>query len=339
VNTARILALLASLLAGANAGAATSQLASYNVDVKRSSVSGLSAGAYMAVQMHVAFSATLMGAGIIAGGPFYCTQGSRFTLWFYLYQCTHPLFWMPAPNAARLAQAARGFAARSEIDELRHLRNDRVYIFSGGNDYLVTRDVVNQTRAFYTFVGLAKGNIVYVRNPLAGHAILTKGYGNACLATAAPFINDCDYDQAGAILGHIYGRLNPRARTTDDGELREFSQTEFISDARAHSMSDSGYVYVPRSCLQGSLCKVHVVFHGCQQAAENVGDAVYHRAGYNNWAANNNIIVLYPQLVATRSNPNGCWDWWGYDSSHYYSKKSHQMAAVMAMIKRLANAH
>ena len=104
-------------------------------------------------------------------------------------------------------------------------------------------------------------------------------------------------------------------------------------------MSDNGYVYVPRSCLQGSLCKVHVVFHGCQQAAENVGDAVYRHAGYNNWAASNNIIVLYPQLVATRSNPNGCWDWWRYDSAHYYSKRSHQMAAVMAMIKRLANAH
>lgn len=293
----------------------------------------------MAVQMHVAFSATLVGAGIIAGGPFYCTHGSRFTLWFYLYQCTHPFFWVPAPNAVRLARAAQDFAASGAIDELRHLRSDRVYIFSGGNDYVVTRDVVNQTRAFYRFVGLADRNIVYVRNALAGHAILTKGYGNACFATATPFINDCDYDQAGAILEQIYGKLNPPVPAIDDGELREFSQTEFISGAGTHSMSDVGYVYVPRSCLQGSLCKVHVVFHGCQQAAESVDDAVYRRAGYNNWAASNNIIVLYPQLIATRSNPDGCWDWWGYDSAYYYSKQGPQMVAVMAMIKRLANAH
>ncbi len=334
----KILALLALLLLANNNAAAVSQLGSYNVDIERSSVSGLSAGAYMAVQMHVAFSATFAGAGIIAGGPFYCTQGSRFALWFYLYQCTHPFFWVPAPDAARLAQAAQGFAAGGEIDELRHLRNDRVYIFSGGNDYLVTRAVVNQTRAFYKFVGLADRNIVYVSNALAGHAILTRGYGNACFASATPFVNDCDYDQAGAILGHIYSELNPPAPAAEDGELLEFWQTEFVSEARAHSVSDIGYVYVPRSCLQGSRCKVHVVFHGCEQAVERVGDAVYRRAGYNNWAASNNIIVLYPQLVSTRRNPNGCWDWWGYDSVYYYTKKGPQMTAVMAMIRRLANA-
>jgi poly(3-hydroxybutyrate) depolymerase len=334
-----MLALLALSLLTSNDAAAASQLDSYNVDLGRSSVSGLSAGAYMAVQMHVAFSATLVGAGIIAGGPFYCTQGSRFALWFYLYQCTHPSFWVPAPNAARLAQAARSFAASGKIDELHHLRNDRVYLFSGGNDYLVTRDVVNQARAFYKFVGLADRNIVYVRNPLAGHAILTKAYGNACFASATPFVNDCDYDQPGAILGHIYGKLNPPAPAADHGELREFFQTEFIAEARAHSVSDVGYVYLPRSCLQGDRCRVHVVFHGCQQAAERVGDAVYRRAGYNNWAATNNIIVLYPQLVATPRNPDGCWDWWGYDTAYYYTKKAPQMAAVMAMVRRLANAH
>ena len=335
----KLLVLLTPLLLVGNSAAAVSALGSYNVAIEHSSVSGLSAGAYMAVQMHVAFSATLVGAGIIAGGPFYCTQGSRFTLWFYLNQCTHPLFWVPPPNAARLAQAAQGFAASGLIDQLSHLRNDHVYLFSGGNDYLVTRDVVNQTRTFYKFVGLPGRNIAYVSDPLAGHAILTKSYGNTCFASATPFINDCDYDQAGAILGHIYGKLNPPSPAADHGELREFSQTEFIADARAHSVSDSGYVYLPKSCLQGSRCKVHVVFHGCEQTAERVGDAVYRWAGYNDWAATNDIIVLYPQLISTRRNPGGCWDWWGYDSAYYYTKKGPQMAAVMAMIRRLANLH
>ena len=32
------------------------------------SVSGLSSGGYFAVQLHIAFSKTIMGAGIIAGG-------------------------------------------------------------------------------------------------------------------------------------------------------------------------------------------------------------------------------------------------------------------------------
>ena len=40
----------------------------YNVRSEETSVSGLSSGAYMAVQFHVSFSSTLKGAGITAGG-------------------------------------------------------------------------------------------------------------------------------------------------------------------------------------------------------------------------------------------------------------------------------
>jgi poly(3-hydroxybutyrate) depolymerase len=35
-------------------------------------VSGISSGGYMAVQMHVVYSDMFKGAGIVAGGPFYC---------------------------------------------------------------------------------------------------------------------------------------------------------------------------------------------------------------------------------------------------------------------------
>ena len=40
----------------------------YNVTAADTSISGLSSGGYMAVQFHVAFSETLRGAGITAGG-------------------------------------------------------------------------------------------------------------------------------------------------------------------------------------------------------------------------------------------------------------------------------
>ena len=42
----------------------------------RATVSGVSSGAYMAVQFHVAHSARVLGVGVIAGGPYYCAQGS-----------------------------------------------------------------------------------------------------------------------------------------------------------------------------------------------------------------------------------------------------------------------
>ena len=47
------------------------------IDPAQTTVSGLSSGGFMAVQLHVAYSATFRkGAGIIAGGPFYCAEGS-----------------------------------------------------------------------------------------------------------------------------------------------------------------------------------------------------------------------------------------------------------------------
>ena len=43
-------------------------LESYNVDKDSVSVSGLSAGGFMAVQMHVAYSSLFVGVGVFAGG-------------------------------------------------------------------------------------------------------------------------------------------------------------------------------------------------------------------------------------------------------------------------------
>jgi poly(3-hydroxybutyrate) depolymerase len=334
--------LLSMSLVLATGGAwAAAKLPAYNVDVKQSSVSGLSAGGFMAVQFHMAFSSVVRGVGVIAGGPYYCAQGKRFALWFYLSQCTRPFFWSPAPNAARLAAYAERFAHRGQIDALTHLAGARVYLFSGGKDYIVTRPVVNSTKAFYRHVGVTDANIRYETNPVAGHAMLTVDYGNACFATVAPFINDCDYDQAGAILQHIYGLLQAPAPSSRHGEVLAFSQAEFIHvPPKTLSMSETGYVYVPTACRGGDRCRIHIVFHGCQQASEAIGDRFYRHAGYNNWAGTNKIIVLYPQAIAlVGRNPQGCWDWWGYHSADYYNKKAPQMAAVMAMVKRLAGEH
>lgn len=60
---------IAVLLAAAHAISASSIISSGNTTI---TVSGLSGGAYMAVQYHVAFSATVSGVGALAGGPYYC---------------------------------------------------------------------------------------------------------------------------------------------------------------------------------------------------------------------------------------------------------------------------
>jgi len=79
------------------------------------------------------------------------------------------------------------------------------------------------------------------------------------------------------------------------GSILEFDQGEFVTGT---PMAETGYVYVPLAC-ETDPCPAHVVFHGCSQFAERVGDAIYRHAGYNEWADTNNLIVLYPQTVAT----------------------------------------
>jgi hypothetical protein len=48
-----------------------------------------------------------------------------------------------------------------------------------------------------------------------------------------------------------------------------------------------------------------------------VGNAYVTKAGYLEAAELNNIILLFPQTVATVANPQGCWDWWGYLNPYF----------------------
>jgi poly(3-hydroxybutyrate) depolymerase len=183
---------------------------------------------------------------------------------------------------------------------------------------------------------LAADNIVLVDNIGAGHGFVTTDHGVACTTTGSPFINDCDYDQAGAILAAIYGELSPPADSLG-GRILVFDQGEFVAQPASHSMGDVGYVYIPTVCEQGDAgCRLHVVFHGCKQSRADIGDQFYTRTGYNRWADANGIVVLYPQAVPGSGNPNGCWDWWGYNGADYHTRSGTQMAAVKAMVMRLA---
>eukprot|EP01080_Neovahlkampfia_damariscottae_P007609 gene7609-11932_t len=97
-------------------------------------------------------------------------------------------------------------------------------------------------------------------------------------------------------------------------------------------------VYVPTECKDGTKqCRLHIVFHGCLQNYDKIGDVYAKHTGYNEWAEANNIIILYPQTKASYSpmNPNGCWDWWAYSGSNAYHKKGAQMEAVKKMIDRI----
>jgi hypothetical protein len=63
--------VLFALVGCSPSGEALPQL---GIDVKQTSASGLSAGAYLAGQLQVAHSSEIIGAALVAGGPYGCAE-------------------------------------------------------------------------------------------------------------------------------------------------------------------------------------------------------------------------------------------------------------------------
>ena len=80
----------------------------------------------------------------------------------------------------------------------------------------------------------------------AGHSILTNDTGNACGLSESPFVSDCDYDQAGAILKWIYGELNAPAERPK-GKFLVFDQSPY-AEGFGNGLSSEGVVYIPEAC-------------------------------------------------------------------------------------------
>jgi predicted esterase len=344
------------------------QLRQYDVQRGQSSISGLSSGAFMTVQMHMAHSASFVGAGIIAGGPYRCADSFRAkamkkvdaNILSSLFICMSPLTPETAPDPEKLAQLAIASAKDGEIDAIKHLADDRLYIFTGSEDKVVFSTVVERTKQFYKQLGVQPKNIVYHQEVAAGHSIITDNPEHSPLETnQPPYINQGGFMQSHDILRHIYPDLSPPAKTLS-GRIVRFDQREFFNNETRASMSRFGYAYIPDAVEKGETpAKVHVALHGCKQGynytlykngkadTQNIppyGNRYFTTTGYNEIADANNIIVLYPQAEGTddgvTQNPDGCWDWWGYSCLNpkepdYYTQNAIQIKAIHAMLERL----
>ena len=292
-------------------------------------VSGISAGGYMAGQLHVAHSQAVAGAAILAAGPYYCAEDS---MRLALGRCMQGDATIPVEG---LLDATRALAVAGKIDPISGLAGDRVWIFRGGGDPVIREPVVAALDGYYRSL-VEPANVARIDHPAAGHTFPTLAAGGACEATAAPFVGACAFDAAGALLGHLYGALERRGDPTD-GELIVFDQRPYAEEAGSRGLDAHGWLYVPRTCAGGASCRLHVVFHGCKQGASFVGEQFVRSAGYLEWAASNGIALLFPQVAPSYQplNPNGCWDWWGYEGSNYATHAGPQIAAVWRMINDL----
>lgn len=340
-----VLAVLACALSAMSAVAGAQPLAGLGADLEGLTVSGLSSGGYMATQFQVAHSSLVHGAGVFAAGPYDCAEGD---LKRALTHCMAPDAEHSPPSPEHTLARIRGYAEAKQLDPVEGLKDDRVWVFSGGADRTVARPVVESLVDFYR-EQVGDEALRFVTLPAAGHGMISVAApgANTCGTTASPYVNRCgDFDAAGEMLAHLIGPLQPKVAAREEG-LRRFDQaphTQPVSPSDL-SMAFEGVAYVPQEC-EGGGCRVHVVFHGCAQGTDAVGRDFVRGSGYNEWAEANRLIVLYPQVSARHGlawgswrwvyNPHGCWDWWGYTGDAYATRDGRQIRAVHSMLQKLA---
>jgi poly(3-hydroxybutyrate) depolymerase len=327
-------ALLIAILAGLAAcspGSSGDALPRLDILPGSLTVSGVSAGGYMATQYQVAYSKDVAGAGVIGAGPWLCAQG---IVTRALRDCLAGA--SGGPDVLPLLAALRTSAALRAVDDPSGLATDRIWIFHGTRDDKVGAAVSDSLLRFYkAFVPLEQ--VHYEMRVPAAHGFPTIAHGARCDADASPWILACGYDAAGEMLKHLYGELADPA-DPGTGALFEFGQGRYVDAGARASMADTGFLFVPKACAAGQSCRVHVAFHGCRQGIGFVGRTFARQAGYNRWADANRIVVLYPQVKASTSwpvNPRGCWDWWGYSGADYAAKGGAQLSAVRRMLDAL----
>lgn len=139
----------------------------------------------------------------------------------------------------------------NKINPVSNLQSRKIYMWTGTADTTVGPNVMSQLKTqLANFASAA--NVSYITTSGAAHTFPTDfdaAGDNSCSSSVSPYISNCQYDGAGAVLQWMYGPLNARNPGTLSGSIVSFSQT---GEYGASGMDTTGYLYVPRACQPGS---------------------------------------------------------------------------------------
>ena len=168
------------------------------------------------------------------------------------------------PDPATLASAPSKLAARRTASiRSPSLTRARIYLFSGTNDHSVVPPSSGRGSASSNAqLGVPEPQIKLVdesRAPATPSSPKNAGHWRAA-STGAPYITDCDYDQARDTVGaHLRRPLKPRAAKPRPGDFIVFDQRALRAGTlTSHGLDDAGIVYVPRI--------LHATRAGCRVA-------------------------------------------------------------------------
>jgi len=288
--------------------------------------SGLSSGAFMAIQLQVIHSDIFAGAASFAGGIFGCAEGDVNKARNLCMQKPHEI------DVEKYINSAKKLEKNKKIAQLQNLNQKPVYIFAGTKDSVVRLEGAYRIKEFMDYFS---ANTIIKTDLASEHGFPTLNQGQKCDKMGEPWIQNCQFDGAGELLKALYGNLKKPTKDASDVNILSFNQKEFSS--LTNFLYDEGYMYVPSNCRQAEnrQCRLHIAFHGCVQGPEYSQDIFPKTAGYNRWAEENDIVILYPSAKTGGLNLKGCWDWFGYSGKNYLTNEGAQIKALMKMINRL----
>ncbi|MDV7337992.1 PHB depolymerase family esterase [Terasakiella sp. A23] len=236
------------------------------IDSSKVTVSGVSSGAFMAQQLHVAYSDVFSGMGSVAGGPFFCAQNMKpEDIATIKQQC---MMGIGADlTATTYIDKANSLAAEGKIAPLTNLKDDKVFIFNSQSDQVINPLLGNASRIFYDqymsatdiqawanipsygpFYPVAHGmpttksmfdkfeNIGDVATPCSpSNSQQYSWFPNQFLRGNDPWIYHCNYgflpgyDLGKDILSHLYGSMSS-SKTFKDANLYSFKQKDYVAD-------------------------------------------------------------------------------------------------------------
>lgn len=144
---------------------------------KKVSVSGVSSGAYLAVQLQVAYSKTFMGVGSVAGGPYFCAENMTDITAIKL-KCMSGAGIIPDDYTPYRDKAIE-LSKDGKIDDVSNLKQTRVFIFNSATDQVINPGLGYLSVLFFQYFSDDPSS-----NVLAWNAI--PGYYNYAIAHGLP---------------------------------------------------------------------------------------------------------------------------------------------------------
>eukprot|EP00656_Telonema_subtile_P028702 TRINITY_DN3129_c0_g2_i1.p1 TRINITY_DN3129_c0_g2~~TRINITY_DN3129_c0_g2_i1.p1 ORF type:complete len:762 (+),score=135.77 TRINITY_DN3129_c0_g2_i1:98-2383(+) len=362
---------LATLLLVALLSSCTSQelpsfeavkLSQLNIDKQHVVTAGYGHSADFAHQFHVAFSATVSGACVFGGQPFYCavsqfsqdaqvplTPSTRvpvcdgcqdnMTLPFDHCKLTPDVV-----DVGSLVDFPRRHCGQNPVtiyecfDDVKYLEPSRVFLFRGTQDQTSLPGAIENTVAFL-------GQMI--RDPAETIKLVRdQPFGALLPLTSTPFTGSSEpagYDGPGECLRHVFSAPSLAPGTQVASNWFVFDQTEFFT--QPIGFQDQGWVYIPQQCRpgNGTPCKLIVRPDKCSPPTVFAPDV----ADFAGYAEENSFVVLHPCVggaVNSTAFPHapdieaGKLDAYGQLDANYVQQSAPHMRTVGNMLKRVLGA-